>query len=539
MLDEKTFSFIRKGLYEDPLNYELYLLLGNKLEDQNPYLSYLLYENAEYCCRTAERVPGDLREIRAYRDSFFREKGISVPPVSIIILSQNMHQQIKRCIDSIRRTVNPESYELIIVDLASTDGSREWLEEQTDLKLIADEVNAGYSSCCNQAIQAATEGNDIFLMKPDTVLFMNSLFYLRMGLYEDSNNGTAGSVSNVDENFQKATDFPTEVSDLESYVRDKNLVTEFSLEQRTFLAGFALLLRRESLRKTGFFDERFYTDDLACNDMGIRMLEAGFQNVCCWNSLVFRTGNDTLLEVKKKEEDQAGQKSVFENKWGFFPVYYSGIREDLLEIIPGYKDEMRILEVGCGFGETLGRIRYLSPGVKVYGIEITEKVAEIANKKFPVMCDNIETMDLPFDERSFDYVIFADVLEHLVSPYAVLNKIYPYVKNDGHVLASIPNLMNATVIYQLLHGYFTYEDSGILDRTHLRFFTCKEILKMFSECGYEVENISGKAVNTEMTVAYQDFFDKLLQIEGVEDRKYFDTFQYFVSARKKSEDYQG
>ncbi len=538
MLDEKTFSFIRKGLYEDPMNYELYLLLGDRLEDQNPYLSYLLYENAEYCCRMAERVSGDLKELRSFRETFLREKGVYVPPVSIIILSQNHLQQIKRCIDSIRRTVNPESYEFIIVDRASTDGSREWLEAQSDLKLISEEADAGFSSCCNQAIQDAAEGNDIFLMDAGTVLFMNSLFYLRMGLYDDSNNGTAGCVSNIDENFQKVTDFPTELSDLESYIRDKNLISESSSEQRTFLAGFALLLRRESLKKTGLFDERFYIGDLACNDMGVRMLEAGFQNVCCWNSLVFRDENDALFEAEKKDKDQADQKLIFEEKWGFLPVYYSGIREDILEIIPGYKEGMRILEVGCGFGETLGRIRYLSPGIQVYGIEITKKVADIANKKFPVMCDNIETMDLPFDEQSFDYIIFADVLEHLVSPHAVLKKIYPYLKNGGHVLTSIPNIMNATVIYQLLHGHFTYEDSGILDRTHLRFFTCKEILAMFSECGYEIEDISGKAVHTEMTTAYQDFFDKLLQIEGVEDRKYFDTFQYFVSA-KKSNDSQG
>jgi 2-polyprenyl-3-methyl-5-hydroxy-6-metoxy-1,4-benzoquinol methylase len=192
-----------------------------------------------------------------------------------------------------------------------------------------------------------------------------------------------------------------------------------------------------------------------------------------------------------------------------------------------------VLEVGCGAGGTLGRIQHLYPKAEVYGIELVEEIAKLGAMNYNIICGDIEQMELPYKKESFDYIIFGDVLEHLVHPDEVLRKVRGYLKKDGHVLASIPNLMNAAVIYDLLRGTFTYEDSGIRDRTHMRFFTHYEILRLFENTGYQVEAIGQVNFHGATTEDFGDFFTKLLAIDGVADKQWFDAFQYLVNARVK------
>ena len=144
-------------------------------------------------------------------------------------------------------------------------------------------------------------------------------------------------------------------------------------------------------------------------------------------------------------------------------------------------------------------------------------------------------MDLPYHKEFFDYIIFGDVLEHLREPEQILKKMESYLIPGGHIITSIPNIMNAQVIFELLHGYFTYQDSGILDRTHLRFFTEKEIYSMFTRAGYRIDEMRLKSVYglTTTSAPYKEFFNQLLAIDGIASRDAFDTFQYLVLATKQ------
>ena len=108
------------------------------------------------------------------------------------------------------------------------------------------------------------------------------------------------------------------------------------------------------------------------------------------------------------------------------------------------------------------------------------------------------------------------------------------LKDDGYILTSIPNVMNANIVYDLLHGSFTYQDAGILDRTHLRFFTKREILRMFIKEGYTVEHVRGTVNNTESTKAHEEFFDEILKLVGKEFKEEFDIYQYLVRAKKNN-----
>ena len=86
-------------------------------------------------------------------------------------------------------------------------------------------------------------------------------------------------------------------------------------------------------------------------------------------------------------------------------------------------------------------------------------------------------MPIPYNINSFDYIILGDVLEHLVEPRNLLMRFIPYLKQSGMFLCSIPNIMHTSVLFPLLfEGKFDYKDSGILDRTHLRFLPLKALI---------------------------------------------------------------
>ena len=168
--------------------------------------------------------------------------------------------------------------------------------------------------------------------------------------------------------------------------------------------------------------------------------------------------------------------------------YFRRERREVEALIPeGVK---RVLDVGCGEG-VLGR-RLLEKGIEeVVGIEINPEVCEKARHNIShVICGDIEKIELPFDKGYFDCCIIADVLEHLKDPLNNLNKLKQYLSDSAIVVASIPNVRYYGVINMLVEGYWKYEDYGILDKTHLRFFTKKEIEKLFVDAGFEITGIS-------------------------------------------------
>ena len=99
---------------------------------------------------------------------------------------------------------------------------------------------------------------------------------------------------------------------------------------------------------------------------------------------------------------------------------------------------------------------------------------------------NIETLDIPFDENSFDYIVMGDVLEHLIDPQTILKKLYPLLKPGGCILIIVPNIRYWRVLLNLiLKDEWEYKEWGILDYTHLRFFTKKSIVRLFKKTGLQ------------------------------------------------------
>lgn len=182
--------------------------------------------------------------------------------------------------------------------------------------------------------------------------------------------------------------------------------------------------------------------------------------------------------------------------------YYQNLRLEMLPYIP--KDAKKILELGCGEG-MFGSYLRDKMSAEVWGIEIEPKFATKAKKNLDkVYIGDAESIIRKLPARSFDVIVANDVLEHMVDPYSVLKEAKRILKKDGVVVSSIPNIRNFHVIYHLVrHGQWEYVESGILDRTHLRFFTSKSINNMYERLGYEVAQHEGIFEETNLPTMFK------------------------------------
>ena len=175
--------------------------------------------------------------------------------------------------------------------------------------------------------------------------------------------------------------------------------------------------------------------------------------------------------------------------------YYNRANVDLLRLIP--PDAQFVLEAGCGAGALAAAYRRINPRVSYLGIEKNAEAAAVAvaNCRIDqVIVGDLETIELSElgvseDRPRVDCLVFGDVLEHLVDPWTILAKLGRLVREGGQILACIPNVQHYSVVVNLLQGKWNYQDEGLLDRTHLRFFTLSGIQELFAGAGLRVFDI--------------------------------------------------
>jgi len=167
--------------------------------------------------------------------------------------------------------------------------------------------------------------------------------------------------------------------------------------------------------------------------------------------------------------------------------YHDLLRREILELIP--TTSKAILDLGCGAGN-LGKALKKRQPCLVHGIELSSEAAEIAGKNLDhIWCDNLNRFDPKFIKQKYDTLIFADILEHLVSPWRTLKKFTSSLTDNGTIIASIPNVAHPWILNNLKQGIFRYEPAGILDITHLRFFTKTSLFQLFYSAGLKITNI--------------------------------------------------
>jgi tetratricopeptide (TPR) repeat protein/glycosyltransferase involved in cell wall biosynthesis/ubiquinone/menaquinone biosynthesis C-methylase UbiE len=174
--------------------------------------------------------------------------------------------------------------------------------------------------------------------------------------------------------------------------------------------------------------------------------------------------------------------------------YFQNERTDVAELVP--QNAQKILEIGCAAGGTGKLLKRGNPEREVVGLEYDKKSALEAEKHLDrVFCGDAERFRFPYPEKYFDCIVYADVLEHLRDPGAVLKRHKKLLSQNGTVVMSIPNVRHVSVVNGLAEGRWTYQDEGLLDRTHLRFFTLSEIKDLLETTGFDVVSITGKRVD--------------------------------------------
>lgn len=450
---------------------------------------------------------------------------------SIIILTMNKLEYTKMCIESIRKYTDYGTYELIVVDNNSTDGTVEWLKEQKDIKSIFNESNLGFPKGCNQGIEIAM-GDNILLLNNDTVVTNHWLENLINCLYSSDDIGAVGPVTNNCSYYQTIHVNYMSIEEMFQFGANYNNTKVPVWEERIKLIGFCMLIKRGVVDKVGQLDELFTPGNYEDDDYSYRIMKAGYKLILCKNTFIHHFGSTSFKDnISHFQTLLKENEKKFEVKWGFNPNYSSNIRLDIIDMIDDpIEREIHVLEVGCACGATLLKIKNQYKNAKLYGIELNENSAGIAKFFADVKAENVEN-SLSYPNHYFDYVIFGDVLEHLYNPWDVVRNIRNYLKPDGKLLVSIPNVMHFSLIRDLINGHWTYQDAGLLDRTHVRFFTLSELNKMFKEAGYP--KLEYRMTTIPKTEEDEHFINQLCSLTNKELVNQYNAYQYLIKASKE------
>jgi methionine biosynthesis protein MetW len=171
-----------------------------------------------------------------------------------------------------------------------------------------------------------------------------------------------------------------------------------------------------------------------------------------------------------------------------FPKYGS-----ISQIINNIEKNKTVLDVGCSEGYVA---KHLQNNI-VYGIDYNAKALEKA-KNFckdvkVVDLNNLDELDDLFPNVKYDYIVFADVLEHVLYPKEVIKKLKTKLKKGGYIIISLPNVALWRVRLNLLFGKFDYTEYGVLDDTHLKLYTFKTAEKLIKDCDLNLVKILGAA----------------------------------------------
>lgn len=154
-------------------------------------------------------------------------------------------------------------------------------------------------------------------------------------------------------------------------------------------------------------------------------------------------------------------------------------------------DKPLVLDVGCGTGALSQAIQMR--GYDVWGIELNNEASEIARTRISALI-NADITDLTgvksiIGKQKFDYIVFSDVLEHIYDPFSLLKEYMCFLKDGGSVVVSVPNALTWTNRIKFLFGVFDYQDTGIMDRTHIRFFTFRTSKNLVKAVGLKITGV--------------------------------------------------
>ncbi|MGL4911648.1 MAG: methyltransferase domain-containing protein [Romboutsia sp.] len=395
--------------------------------------------------------------------------------ISVVVLSHNTNDT-QSCIENIENNLIESINEIVIIKVNSDINYK---SEKINIVNINDKdlFSYSFSKFANIGIKNASKENDVLILNDNCCVVEKTFENLEKALYSNENIGVVTPVSNIGPFYHyQSLNLPFEsLQSFIDYTQDRVHYNESDNELRLRTSFLMVLIKRSVLNEIGLLDEKFISTDFASDDFCLRALQQGYKTLLCNNSFVY-IKKDLYYNIAHLD------KGKFKDKWGFDPLYSLSIRTEILDKLSiDASSTVNILEIGCACGSTLLKLNEIYKDCNLYGFDINKESTDIAKciDNAEIKCADIESDDILFEENKFDLIILLDVLEHLKDPWKLMKKVKKALKKEGQIIISLPNIMHISIVHDLVQGKWDYQESGILDRTHLRFFTLKSIREMF------------------------------------------------------------
>ena len=516
-----------KQITNDPNNGSLYIQLGDEYSKININHAYLCYEQASSLCEGDKYLEAinKMNSCKAFSD-------FNVHPTSFVILSYNSKDIMIECLEAIRNTCTKGSYEVIVVDSNSTDGIREWLQEQDDIKLILNDKFDGFAAGCNQGAKIAEPNNDIYLLNNDAIVTSRSLFYMRLALYSKEKIGAVGPVSS---NVMPEQLYDTITRSHDEWMKLAESINHPSsnpIQYSHWLQGHALLIKRRVWDEVGMMDTNFKFGGHEDIEYGIRLNYFKHSICIVKNSFVYHYGSATMKSVSQKFiESQNRNRAIFEKKYNFSLdlISESKFYKALNYVNEEKNKDINVLQIFGGCGNFLNILKYNFPNANLHMIESNPALTRIASNYADSYFLDLDNVELPFKKESLDYIFFFEI-EKVSDLKNVLNKFKDILKPNGHLIICGKNAAHISVIDTLIHGSF---DAPLLKNSK-SIYTTDDLRNIVSRCGYNIPRMSWQYLSSfsHLSDSQQKTLDMILSLPNAKDKNTYIHTSSLIDAQK-------
>jgi GT2 family glycosyltransferase len=449
-------KILLEGIDIDAQNFDLLYNLGYFYQSNNQNEAAIKYYKKAFQNANGESDLNSIYEIlqelgvQESRQDLLESKE---PRTSIIILTYNNLKYNKQCIENIRKYAKEGTYEIIVVDNQSTDGTVEWLKNQKDIKLILNDENLGFPKGCNQGIELADKDNDILLLNNDTVVTPNWLINLKKCLYSEKTVGAVGAITNSCSNNQAIPVRYNNIKEMIDFAKVNNISNPSKWEERLRLVGFCMLIKNEVVEKVGLLDEIFTPGNFEDDDYSFRIRKAGYKLMLCKDSFIHHYGSASFAKEANKFKDLLSiNREKFMKKWGVDPYNITEVKDNITSIVETVEKKqntrMKSKDLNPKKETQDKNLKFLLRRIENH-IGYTESISEITSK-------------LKNEKYSFNEVI-QNIETHIINKEMLLNVIALECYKEGMINISLEMLMkayeinsqNKDTVYNL--SYVTYE----------------------------------------------------------------------------------
>ncbi len=464
---------------------------------------------------------------------------------SIVVVTKDQLPYTRLCLDSVRIHTR-ESYELIVVDNASTDGTHEYLAALAaeteaaraggdafapEVKVIFNDLNAGFPKACNQGLRAAT-GETIALLNNDMIVTPGWLTNL-LGCLTATGAGMVGAMSNMISGLQRVDASYDSAESLERFAAEFNRADRGKWRPTVRLGGGGLLLRREVLDQVGDFDESFTPGNFEDDDLSLRVVRAGFALFIAGDTFIHHFGGVTLGRGQDYADLLRRNADHFRAKWATDDATVAYLRQPVADAIPA--GARHVLDLRCGAG-ALGLDLKSKGAARVVGVETSPLLAAVASRSLDhVAVGEPAMVPLPYVSGYFDVVVAEEAFERAADPRSLLTRINDWLAPGGQLVTTVMNVASLNTLVELLRGSWRHGDTVLPGFLH--FFTKKTFLETLADAGFEaigvqetVANLDQRGLDVLLALA------ELSRIHGLSDGDVAHQWQvlsFLVTARKK------